>query len=92
MKLACSLVLVLFLAACGGPAETALLSGNGTCHPSQALPSHKAVAPVDESQPWDILRVFRALVDERKSHADDDRDYNTLYRECVAPATPAKAQ
>lgn len=92
MKRLTPLVLALFLSACAGVPETVPISGNGQCHPSQALPSHKAVAPVNEGLTWDILALFHALVDERKTHADDDRDYNTLYGECVAPAAPAKAQ
>lgn len=92
MKRLIPFVLALCLSACAEAPLTVPVSGNGQCHPSQALPSHKAVAPVDESQDWSLLTMFHALVDERKNHADDDRDYNTLYGECVAPAAPAKAQ
>lgn len=81
-----ALVLALFLSGCGAVPQTLLVSGNGTCHPAQTLPAHKAVAPLNEGLIYDLLGVFNALVDERKSHAADDRDYNTLWNECVSPA------
>lgn len=85
------LLAALALAACGGVPETVQVSGNGSCHPSQTLPAHKAVAPLNEGLAYDLLTVFNALVDERKTHAADDRDYNTLYGECVGVSGQATA-
>lgn len=57
--------------------------GNGFCHPAQDLPTHKAVSPVPEAD-TKMDDLFALLATERKQHAQDDRDYNSLYRQCVA--------
>jgi len=64
------------------PPPSVLVSGNGACLPSQSLPSHKAVAAVPASD-TQIDPLYDLLVDERKAHGDDVRDYNTLWDECV---------
>ena len=58
------------------------VQGNGFCHPAQDLPAHKAVTPVPEV-PTAMDDLYGLLAAERKSHAADDRDYNSLYTACV---------
>jgi hypothetical protein len=80
----------LALSACATTAP-AVVTGNGGCHPSQDLPAHKVMKKVPEVvTPLEDLWALLGL--ERKDHAGDIRDYNSLYDQCVdkgpAPAAP----
>lgn len=52
------------------------------CTPSSDLPAKKTMqkAPETEAGPE---RLFGLLVDERAGRAKDQRDYNSLYEQCV---------
>ncbi len=78
------------LAGCAStPPSTIVVSGNGKCHPSQALPAHKVVKLIP-TKDMQITPLFDTFADERKAHGDDVRDYNTLWNECVGEgAAPA---
>jgi hypothetical protein len=69
------------LSACAAPAPVQI-EGNGYCHPSQDLPAHKAVKLLPELDTR-MDDLFGFLAAERKDHAADDRDYNSLYAQCV---------
>ncbi len=69
------------LAGCAS-APVSQVQGNGYCHPAQDLPAHKAVALLPEKQVG-MDDLFGYLAAERKQHAADDRDYNSLYSICV---------
>jgi hypothetical protein len=58
------------------------VQGNGYCHPAQDLPAHKVVAPVPETATA-MDDLYALLAAERKTHAADDRDYNSLFAACV---------
>lgn len=78
-----SLGLLFCLAGCAtAPPDTIVVSGNGHCKPAQDLPSHKKVLPVPEVDTA-AEDVWVLLATERKQHAADDRDYNSLYDTCV---------
>lgn len=77
--------LVFFLSGCGTTAVVVPVEGNHHCHPSSDLPAHKSLKPVPEidQQLGDFFSLFS---DERRQHAADDRDYNSLHDQCVDPA------
>lgn len=85
--------IALLLTACvNAPPPPIVVSGNGKCHPSADLPAHKELkkVPVIDTA---IDTLFDLLGMERKDHAADDRDYNSLYDQCVDkgdPPAPAK--
>jgi hypothetical protein len=73
----------LLLAGCETrPPESIVVSGNGKCHPSQALPTHKTIAPITPAD-TQIDPLFELLTDERTKRGVDVRDYNKLWDECV---------
>lgn len=77
-----------FLSACATTPPPAMqITGNGGCHPSQALPSHKDVPKLPEIDTA-FQAFFNLFVDERKQHGQDVRDYNTLWDECVGTPKP----
>lgn len=85
-------VAFLLLAGCATtPPPAVQITGNGFCHPSTDLPAHKSVAPVAE-QDMTVDQVVEAWIAERKQHATDDRDYNSLFSECVSPSLPTAAK
>jgi hypothetical protein len=76
------------VAGCVSPPVIAPVAGNGHCHPSDDLPPHKSVPKAPETAtPWD--EFYNMVVDWRKAWAQDDRDYNSLYNQCVDKG-PAK--
>jgi hypothetical protein len=91
-KLAVAAIAAFVLAGCAStPPSTIVVSGNGKCHPAQALPAHKAVKQIEPAD-TEIGPLYDKLVDERKEHGIDVRDYNQLYDECVDKGTPAAAE
>lgn len=64
---------------------TVVVTGNEACHPSQDLPSHKAMKKVSEKA-TSMGDVYGLLAAERHDHAGDMRDYNALWDQCVGPA------
>lgn len=52
------------------------------CTPSSDLPAVKVMKKTPEAV-TSIEGLFGVLVDERKDHAADVRDYNSLYAQCV---------
>lgn len=78
----CCLVVTVFLSGCESVPVTALVSGNGSCHPSQDLPATKELKKIPEQDT--LFEDFYGLMAlERERHAADVRDYNSLYRQCV---------
>lgn len=79
------LIMALALAGCA-TSPPQLVSGNGSCHPSVDLPAHKTMKKVPEQ---DVLLedLWALLLGERKDHAKDIDDYNSLYSECVGVTT-----
>lgn len=73
-------VLALVLSGCAS--VPLVVSGNGSCHPSADLPSHKALKKVPEETTL-LEDLWGLLLNERKDHARDVRDYNSLYDQCV---------
>jgi len=83
----------LILAACSTTHDMpTIVSGNGQCHPSQDLPAKKTMnkVPEQDTAAEDLWGLF---LQERKDHAADQRDYNSLYDQCVAnvPTAPGPA-
>lgn len=79
-KLALASLCLLFCVSC--VAAPQLVAGNGNCRPSDDLPAHKSVPKAPEADtPWDAF--YNMVVDWRKAWAQDDRDYNSLYAQCV---------
>lgn len=76
------LIGLLLLAGCSTPTPV-VISGNGQCHPSQDLPSHKDMKKVPEAN-ISLEDFFGLFANERKDHASDIRDYNSLFDQCVA--------
>jgi hypothetical protein len=70
------------------PPPPVVVSGNGKCHPSDDLPAHKSV-PLAPEFDTPIARFVQMVVDWRRGWAADDRDYNSLYAQCVEPTAPA---
>ena len=64
------------------PPVVTQVQGNGFCHPSVDLPAEKHMTKVPATDTF-MEDVFGLLLDERKAHADDQRDYNSLYQTCV---------
>ena len=86
---------------CAGsvPPPPVIVSGNGHCHPSQDLTAPKTMSKVPE-QDTAAEDLWGLFLQERKAHAADQRDYNSLYSQCVgsvdttvapAPSDPAPA-
>lgn len=91
-KLAAVAIVGLFLAGCAHDTPAAIVvTGNGKCHPAQALPDHKTVklVPVKDT---DVLAMHDLLDDERLEHGKDVRDYNKLWDECVGKGAPRVAK
>lgn len=85
---AAAAVAAFLLAGCAStPPPPIVVSGNGKCHPSQSLPAHKVVKQIEPAD-TPIEPLYDHLVDERKAHGTDVRDYNQLYDECVGSAPP----
>lgn len=57
------------------------------CKPAADLPAEKHLARVPEVETSNQA-FFDLLLQERKTHAQDDQDYNSLYAQCVAPHAP----
>lgn len=76
-----AIALALSVASCAST-PTVLTGGNGTCHPSQDLVAHKTMKKVPEAE-TSLEDLWGLLASERKDHAQDDRDYNSLYDQCV---------
>lgn len=92
MKRALSMVFCAVLLAGCAHTTTVPISGNGTCHPSQDLPSHKTIKKVPETD-TQLEDLWALMAQERKAHGDDVRDYNSLYSTCVKgtdDATPIR--
>ena len=70
----------LVLAACAS--TPALITGNGTCQPSQDLPAEKVIQKLPE-QATLFEEFYHLFARERKDHAKDVEDYNSLYSQCV---------
>ncbi len=85
------LATAIVLAGCASAPPVSQIQGNGYCHPSQDLPAHKAVKKLPETVTG-MDELFGLFAAERKDHAADDRDYNSLYSQCVGtlPPSPAK--
>lgn len=64
------------------PSSTVVVAGNGACHPSQDLPTKKTMKKVPEVV-TPLQDLFNLFASERKDHATDVRDYNSLYEQCV---------
>lgn len=80
-KLLIALILSTAIAGCAAP-PAQIVGGNGSCHPSQDLPTKKTMQKVPEADTQ--LEDFWALfAKERKDHAVDQRDYNSLFQQCV---------
>lgn len=72
----------LLLTGCAATGPSSTIGGNGSCHPSQDLPAKKTMQKVPEADTQ--LEDFWALfAKERKDHAVDIKDYNSLYSQCV---------
>jgi hypothetical protein len=84
------IVTVLLLAGCADNPDPLVVSGNGKCHPSADLPAHKELSKVPVADTA-IDTLFDLLGMERKDHAADDRDYNSLYDQCVDKGVPGTA-
>jgi hypothetical protein len=82
LTLFCLIGPLALLGGCAGTPTPVQIEGNGFCHPAQDLPAHKAVAPVPETATA-MDDLYALLASERKQHAADDRDYNSLYSTCV---------
>ena len=80
-----SFVLVLMLTGCASTPPVAI-SGNGNCHPAADLPAHKVMKKVPE-QATLLEDLWGLFASERKDHAADIRDYNSLYDTCVGKGT-----
>ena len=82
--------LMLSVAGCAStPAVPAavVVEGNGKCHPASDLPAHKTMKKVPEADTT-LDALFALLLGERKDHAKDVQDYNSLYDTCVNGNTP----
>lgn len=73
------LALALSVGGCATPAITT------HCTPSSDLPARKEMKKVPETATG-IEHLYDLLVDERRDHAADIRDYNSLYSQCVSPS------
>lgn len=73
-------LVIVLLMGCATPAAITT-----SCTPSSDLPAEKHMekAPEAEASPE---RLYGLFVDERRGRAQDQRDYNSLYRQCVARA------
>lgn len=74
-------VLLFVLTGCASTLPVAV-SGNGSCHPAADLPVKKVMKRVPETTTL-MEDLWALLAAERKAHADDIRDYNSLYTTCV---------
>lgn len=75
-------VLAVVLTGCATPAVPT--SGNHQCHPSADLPAHKTMKKLPETD-QQFADLFSLFAEERRQHAQDDRDYNSLHDQCVDP-------
>lgn len=82
------LCLLLAIGGCADVPTVVPVHENGFCHPSQDLPAHKTMKKVPE-QTTLLEDLYGLLALERKDHAGDIRDYNSLYEQCVGKIKPA---
>lgn len=77
-------LLLLLLAACSitPPPEPIVVSGNGHCHPSQALPQAIVIETIP-AKPTDKDGLYDLLVDSRKALGTAADQYRKLWDECV---------
>lgn len=64
------------------PAPPIVVAGNGHCHPASDLPAHKTLQALPEVETF-MDDLFGLFLKDRKAHADDIADYNSLYETCV---------
>lgn len=88
--------LSIFAAVLGGCASTpdplpaaVLVEGNGNCRPPSDLPPKKTMKKVPAVEAT-IQKLYDLLLGERKDHAKDVQDYNSLYEICVNGKTISK--
>jgi hypothetical protein len=67
------------------PPATIVVTGNQACHPAQDLPAEKSMKKVPEKATA-MEDLYALFAQERSAHAQDDRDYNALWAQCVGPA------
>jgi hypothetical protein len=86
-----SLVVAIFVVAgcTTKPPETIVVSGNGHCHPSQALPSAIVIETVP-AKDADANGLYDLLVDSRKAEGRAAGYYRKLWDECVGKDGGAK--
>lgn len=85
---AAAFVFTLVLTGCAAPQVSIPgATGNGLCHPSQDLPAHKTIKKVPEQNTL-LEDLYALFASERKDHATDVRDYNSLYSQCVDGVKP----
>ena len=82
MKRVLSIIFCAVLLAGCAHTTTVPISGNGTCLPSQDLPATKTIKKVPEAD-TQLEDLWALLAQERKDHATDIRDYNSLFNQCV---------
>jgi hypothetical protein len=76
------IVLVLALLLGGCQTVTSFLPPQ-RCKPAVDLPAEKHLAKVPEVETGNQA-FYDLLLQERRVHAQDDQDYNSLYSQCVA--------
>jgi hypothetical protein len=62
--------------------DTVVVSGNGKCHPSQALPPAIVIETIP-AKPTDKDGLYDLLVDSRKALGTAADQYRKLWDECV---------
>ncbi|MBI1313676.1 hypothetical protein GC176_20480 [bacterium] len=77
-------VLAAGLAGCATtpPPVPVVVTGNGHCQPAADLPAHKTMKKVPEVETF-MENLYAMFLGERKDHAKDIADYNSLYDTCV---------
>ncbi len=70
------------LAGCASTPDTIVVSGNGHCHPSQALPPAILIETIP-AKDADAGTLYDLLVDSRKAEGWAAANYRKLWDECV---------
>ena len=74
--------LALLVCGCADKSETIVVSGNGHCHPSQALPPAIVIETIP-AKDTDAAGLYDLLVDARKAQGRAAGNYRKLWDECV---------
>lgn len=78
----CAVLAIYVLTGCTPPPETVVVSGNGKCHPSQALPDAIVIETIP-AKDADVAGLYDLLVDARKALGTAAVQYGKLRDECV---------